>query len=112
MTTPEYRAVYTADGVRAVVATEAGAALVELTIAAPSRRFGDRVDLDVLLQPRAANGLPDGPVQPLFSTPIRLRPTPDRRARHGACWLPAYLKPGLLRVCYLRVRPTTKRETA
>ncbi len=107
MTDADYNAIFTDDDWRAVLTTEGGVGLFRLTAEDPDAAAGEEGEVEVLLQPRTANGLPQGPVQRLFSTRIRLRLTPDRKTRCGRCWLPAHLKPKLLRVCYFRVHAGT-----
>jgi len=61
--------------------------------------------LEILLQPRDAAGLPDGVVQLLFSTAVKLRPVAGASKLRGHCWFPPTLTPRLLEACHFRVRP-------
>lgn len=101
------RTVYTGDGVRAVLAPEGGAHLFEVTIGREASIGCAAVDLEVLLQPRAENGLPRGSPQRLYSTSIDLRRLRENSPARGSCCLPPSLPARLLRACYFRMRRVT-----
>ena len=104
MTDPEYTAVYTANGWRAVLTIEGGLGRFQLTAVGRTAALTEEAELEVLLQPRTEGGLPKGTAKRVFTSRIPLRCTPGSTAYSGRCWLPAYLKPNLLRACYFRVR--------
>ena len=99
------RTVYTGEGIRAVLAPEGEACLFEVTLDGEPAAGCSAVDVEVLLQPRADNGLPCGSVQRLYSTSIAVRRLREHAPARGFCWLPSSLPAGLLRSCYFRVRP-------
>lgn len=99
------RTVYTGDGIRAVLAPEGEASLFEVTIGGEAGRQCDAADVEILLQPRADNGLPRGSAQRLYATSFPVRRLREDTPARGFCWLPPSLPARLLRSCYFRVKP-------
>lgn len=98
------RTVYTGEGIRAVLASEGEACLLEVALDGELATGYSALDLEVLLQPRADNGLPTGLPQRLYSTSISLHRLGKQSPARGFCWLPSRLPAGILPSCYFRGR--------
>lgn len=66
-----------------------------------------RVRLELLLQPRGVDGLPQGLPRKLFESDLPLRTSSSGMITTGHVTLPYRLSAGLLQSCHWRVTPVT-----
>jgi hypothetical protein len=101
----DYRQLYQRPGVRAWLVGDRGSWLVELGVAADGRRFYDKARLEVLFQPRGADGLAIGRCVPLFDAEVRLVRFPGTDWSWGSVALPSGFQTEHAQRCYLRFTP-------
>ena len=89
--------------VRALVTCFAGWCAVDVRL--QDEQAASAVRLEIVLQPRAPNGLPQGHARCLFETAVPLRRAVGGRSVIGSVRLPPHLQADLLRHCHLRVTP-------
>lgn len=74
----------------------------------PPRQRYDSAEVEVLLQPRTAEGLPMGRPTSVLRRTVRLSCLPGDRYAWARVMLPLALKPAVARACYYRISPRTR----
>ncbi|WP_254508788.1 hypothetical protein [Anatilimnocola floriformis] len=101
----DFRQVFESDGIRAWLLEQQGIWAVELTVLVAAAQGPAQVRLEVLVQPRGADGLASGRCVAWCDSEVSLVKFPGSDWRWGRHTLPPSFERQYAELCYLRVTP-------